>query len=72
MKARVYKVELTVIEHSSDYGEGNLKTELEQIGYNYSVTVTDMKSKQIDWEDDSEFNRRDTVKEATEKLFSGE
>lgn len=68
--SRVYKVTLFVLDPGDSIGgEGELCGQLENLHHPEFVTVMDIQSREVQWNDDHPLNKKDTQREAFDKLF---
>lgn len=68
MKAKVYKVELLVVDTEQHRNQEEVVYFLENVEYLYS-TVKSIKTVEIDWDDDHPLNNKGTQDQAYKELF---
>lgn len=70
MKAKVYKVELYVVDVGNEIGnQSSLKYHLENCKYIYPKVVDIQESEEFEWDDDLPINQTDSAVEELRKLF---
>lgn len=70
-KAKVYKVELMVIDFEG-FSEEQISTSLDYALRDMVAGVIGIKGREVDWDDSHPLNRWDTQKAAFKELFGGE
>jgi hypothetical protein len=68
MKAKVYKVELLIIDPENCRNQDDVIYFLENVKYLYPK-VKSIKTAEIDWDDDHPLNKKDTQDQACQELF---
>jgi len=68
MKAKVYKVELLIIDPENCRNQDDVIYFLENVKYLYPK-VKSIKTAEIDWDDDHPLNKKDTQDQAYQELF---